>query len=179
MVPFVSYVSLGQSKPRLTFSHINGPYVLNFASVTSTAEQLKFLVWKWHQMNLIVLKKPSIIKSWLCFSIRNIRSLLHVVKTDKKSRSLESKLVSNYMWHWYAINFCKFLAFSIVLRTQTVYLNVSFIIYSALSMPPFFLLYVVTFERLAKTFQFLKIIHSSYSRSYFSLFNLCRWVQCT
>ena len=39
-------------------------YVLKFTSVTSAAEQLKFLVWKWPQMNLIVLEKP-IIKSWL------------------------------------------------------------------------------------------------------------------
>ena len=35
-------------------------------SWTSAAEQLKFLVWKRCQMNnLIVFKKPSIIKSWL------------------------------------------------------------------------------------------------------------------
>ena len=91
MVSLVSYVSLGQSKPQLTFSHINGPYVLNLASVTSAAEQLKFLVWKWHQMSLIVFEKPSIVKSWLYFSVRNVRSLLHEVKTNKKSRSMEKQ----------------------------------------------------------------------------------------
>ena len=40
-------------------------------------------------------------------------------------------------------------------------------------MRPYFLLSVfnlVTFERLAKTFQFLKMINGSYSRSYFTLF---------
>ena len=30
MVPFASYVSRGQSKPRLIFSGINGPIVLNY-----------------------------------------------------------------------------------------------------------------------------------------------------
>ena len=40
-----------------------------------------------------------------------------------------------------------------------VQLEVHFIIYSALSTPPYFLLYVFleTLERLAKTYQFLKI----------------------
>ena len=147
MIPFMSYVSLGQSKPRLTFSHINGPYVLNFASVTSAAEQLKFLVWKWRQMNLIVFERPSIIKSWLCFSVRNVRSLLHEVKTDKKSWSMEKqagfKLYTRNKWVCYAINFCKFVAFSILLRTWTVHLEVSFMIYSVLCTPPFFLLYIL------------------------------------
>ena len=48
----------------------------------------------------------------------------------------------------------------------------SFIIYSALSTPSLFFAvsFVRTFERLAKTFQFLKMIHSGYSRSYFNLF---------
>ena len=45
--------------------------------------------------------------------------------------------------------------------------KVSFIIYSAISMPPYFL---VTFERLTKTFQFLKKIRGRNSRSYFNLF---------
>ena len=169
MVPFVSYVSLGQSKLRLTFSHINGHYVLNFASVTSAVEQLKFLIWKWHQMNLIVFEKPLITKSWLYFSVRNVRSLLHEVKTGKKSWSME-KLASpqtsfgvrlsrihfspkdvcgeamekqaGFKLHvtlvCYAINFCKFVPFSILLRRWTVHVELSFMIYSALPMPPFF-----------------------------------------
>ena len=29
-------------------------YVLKFASVTSAAAQLKFVVWKWRRMNLMV-----------------------------------------------------------------------------------------------------------------------------
>ena len=67
---------------------------------------------------------------------------------------------------------CKFVVFSILLRTQTVHFEVSFIIYSVLSTPSllFALCFVRTFERLTKTFQFLKIIHSSYSRSHFNLF---------
>ena len=61
--------------------------------------------------------------------------------------------------------------FYLMLRTQTVHLEVSFTIYSALSTPSLFfsVRFVRTFERLAKTFQFLKIIHSRYSRSYFNL----------
>ena len=55
-------------------------------------------------------------------------------------------------------NYCKFVAFSILLWTRTVHSKVSFTIYSA-----------VTFERLAKIFQSLKMIHCSYSRSYFNL----------
>ena len=67
---------------------------------------------------------------------------------------------------------CKFVAFSILLRTQTVQLEVSFIIYSVLSTPSLFFAvrFVRTFERLAKTVQFSKMIHSGYSRSYFNLF---------
>ena len=34
--------------------------------------------------------------------------------------------------------------------------------------------FVVIFERLANTLQFLKIIHGGYSRSYFNLFDLRR-----
>ena len=51
-------------------------------------------------------------------------------------------------------------------------MEVSFIIYSALSMPSllFAVRFVRTFEKLTKTFQFLKIIQGSYSRSYFNLF---------
>ena len=53
----------------------------------------------------------------------------------------------------------KFVAFSILLRTQTVLLNleVSFIIYPALSTPSllFAVHFVRTFETLAKTFHFL------------------------
>ena len=140
MVPFVSYVSLGQSKLRLTFSHINGRYVLNFASMTSAVEQLKFLIWKWHQMNLIAFEKPLIIKSWLYFSVRSVRSLLHEVKTGKKSWSMEKQ--AGFKLHvtlvCYAINFCKFVPFSILLRRWTVHVELSFMIYSALPMPPFF-----------------------------------------
>ena len=53
-----------------------------------------------------------------------------------------------------------------------VHPEVSFITYSALSIPPYFFAvhFVVTFERLAKTFQFLKMIHNGNSRSYFNLF---------
>ena len=54
------------------------------------------------------------------------------------------------------MNFCKFVAFSFLLRTQMVHLEVSFIIYSALSMPSFAVHFVTTFERLAKTFQLTK-----------------------
>ena len=52
-----------------------------------------------------------------------------------------------------------------------VHSKVSFIIYSAISMPPYFLLcFLVTFQRLTKTFQFLKMICGRNSRSYFNLF---------
>ena len=53
-----------------------------------------------------------------------------------------------------------------------VHPEVSFITYSALSIPPYFFAvhFVVTFERLAKTFQFLKMIHDGNSRSYINLF---------
>ena len=50
--------------------------VLKFSFVTSRAVQLKFLVWKWHLLNLIVLEKPRDFFS----SIRNVRSLLHSSK---------------------------------------------------------------------------------------------------
>ena len=69
-------------------------------------------------------------------------------------------------------NFCKFVAFSTLLRTRTVHSEVSFIIFFFSFIPDslfFTVLFVVTFERLAKTFQFLKMIHSSSSRSYFNL----------
>ena len=59
------------------------------------------------------------------------------------------------------MNFCKFVAFSFLLRTQMVHLKVSFIIYSALSMPSFAVHFVRTFEKLAKTFQFLKTMCDS------------------
>ena len=56
-----------------------------------------------------------------------------------------------------AIYFCKFVAFSILPQTQPVHSEVSFIIYSALSnLPICAVRFVVTFEGLAKTFQFFK-----------------------
>ena len=45
-------------------------------------------------------------------------------------------------------------------------------IHRCLLLPIFVVRFVVTFERFAKTFQFLKKIHSGYSRSYFHLFIL-------
>ena len=168
MVPFVSYVSLGQSKLRLTFSHINGRYVLNFASVTSAVEQLKFLIWKWHQMNLIVFEKPLIIKSWLYFSVRNVRSLLHEVKTGKKSWSMEKQ--AGFKLHvtlvCYAINFCKFVPYFLSCYEHERY-TWSFLLWFIqryLCLPFFAVRFEVTFERLAKTLWFLKMIYSGYSR---------------
>lgn len=46
--------------------------------------------------------------------VRNVRSLLHVVKTDKKSRCMEKQEVPNYMCIWYA-SLERFQAFSILL----------------------------------------------------------------
>ena len=55
--------------------------------------------------------------------------------------------------------FCKFVVFSILLRTWMVHSEVYFIIYSALSTPPYFLLYVLwkLLKGFQKTYQFLKI----------------------
>ena len=94
------------------------------------------------------------------------------VKTEKKSPSVEKQAGFKLHVTLVCYQLCKFVVFSILLRTQTVHLEVSFIIYSALSTPSLFfsVRFVRTFERLAKTFQFLKIIHSGYSRSHFNLF---------
>ena len=62
------------------------------------------------------------------------------VKTDKKSRSMEKQVVSNYTLHFYL---CKFVPFSFLQRTWRAHSEVSFIIYLALSMPSYFLLYVL------------------------------------
>ena len=62
------------------------------------------------------------------------------VKTDKKSRSMEKQVVSNYTLHFYL---CKFVPFSFLLQTWGVHSEVSFIIYLALPMSPYFLLYVL------------------------------------
>ena len=76
----------------------------------------------------------------LAFSVRSVRSLLHEVKTGKKSWSMEKQ--AGFKLHvtlvCYAINFCKFVPFSILLRRWTVHVELSFMIYSALPMPPFF-----------------------------------------
>ena len=61
-------------------------------------------------------------------NVRNVRSLPHEVKTDEKSRSVEKEAGCNL---------------HVTYGTRTVHLDVSFIIYSALSMPPYFLLYVL------------------------------------
>ena len=72
------------------------------------------------------------------------------------------------------VTLLQFVAFSILLRTRTVHSEVSVIIYSALIFiyATLFLAvrFVVTFESLAKTLQFLKMICGDYSRSYFNLF---------
>ena len=64
---------------------------------------------------------------------------------------------------------CKFVAFSILLRTwrytQRFLLS---LFYSALSMPPYFLWYV--FGNFWKTGQNISVFESGYSRSYFNLF---------
>ena len=44
MVPFASYVSRGQSKPRLTFSRINGPNIIQI-SVYFNTELLRLTAW--------------------------------------------------------------------------------------------------------------------------------------
>ena len=69
--------------------------VLKFASVTSAAVQLKFLFWKWgklmnFQWSLKTLQNQNYDFS---FSVRNFRSLLHEVKTDKKSKSMKKQEV--------------------------------------------------------------------------------------
>ena len=49
----------------------------NSLTVTSAAEQLRFLIWKWCQMNnLTVFEKPSIRKSWLFLQCKRIRLFL-------------------------------------------------------------------------------------------------------
>ena len=73
------------------------------------------------------------------------------------------------------IHLCKFVAFSMIffLATNTngtlggFFHHLFGVIYASLF---FAVHFVVTFERLAKTFQFLKMIHGHYSRSYFNLF---------
>ena len=42
MVPFASYVSRGQSKPRLIFSRINGPIVFQQQKIIATKSRLCF-----------------------------------------------------------------------------------------------------------------------------------------
>jgi len=68
---------------------------------------------------------------------------------------------------------CKLKAFSIMLPTQTVHSEVSFIIYTALSMLFYLLLYTfeVIFERLAKTLQILKgFMAAVQDHNHFNLF---------
>ena len=62
--------------------------------------------------------------------------------------------------------------FYLAIKNTNSTLGGFFNIYSASYMPSLFFAvhFVRTFERLAKTFQFLKMIHSGYSRSYFNLF---------
>ena len=91
------------------------------------------------------------------------------VKTDKKLRSMEKQVVSNYMLHIYL---CKFVPFFYLTTNMKGTLGGFFyhlfsVIYTFLF---FAVRFVVTFERLAKTFQFLKMIHGGYLRSYFDLF---------
>ena len=66
------------------------------------------------------------------------------VKTEKKSPSVEKQAGFKLHVTLVCYQLCKFVVFSILLRTQseTVHLEVSFIIYSVLSEPSF-LLYVL------------------------------------
>ena len=83
---------------------------------------------------------------------------------------MEKQKVSNYMRHFYL---CKFLAFSIDLAMNMngtlggFFYHILNVLYPSLF---FAVHFVVTFERLAKTFEFLQMIHGGYSRSYFSFF---------
>ena len=77
---------------------------------------------------------------------------MHEVKTEKKSRSVEKQ--AGFKLHVTSVcsQLCKFVVFSILLRTQTVHLEVSFITYSVLSTSSLFFAvrFVRTFERFAK-----------------------------
>ena len=53
---------------------------------------------------------------------------------------MEKQVVSNYTLHFHL---CKFVPFSFLLQTGRVHSEVSFIIYLALPMSPYFLLYVL------------------------------------
>ena len=67
-----SFCTFETTKENIVWSSAIGKNIIHVllikgnSLVTSAAEQLKFLVWKWCQMNnLIAFEKPSIIKSWL------------------------------------------------------------------------------------------------------------------
>ena len=84
-------------------------------------------------------------------SIRNVRS-----------RSVAKQEVSNYMSHY----FYKFCSISYLATNMNDTLD-----YSALSTPIFCCTFCGNIcEKLAKTFQFLEMICSGYSRSHFNLF---------
>ena len=76
------------------------------------------------------------------------RSLLHEVKTVKKSRCVKSK-------RFQITRDIRYASKCFLIRTRTVHAEIPFFIYSALSTSLFFAVrFVVIFERLAKHYSF-------------------------
>ena len=132
--------------------------ILKFSFVTSSAVQLKFLVWKWHSLNSIVLEKPHDFFS----SIRNVRSLLHSSKNwwkvsmRRKARSF--KLHMTYGMLIIPLQVCSI--FYLATNMNGTLRVFFYHLFSVFYLSPFFAWhFLVTFKRLTKTFQFLKMMN--------------------
>ena len=129
----------------------------------------QFLVWKLSQMNLMVLENLSGSKSWF-FPLRFAsgpvyRLLLYVFKVEMHAKSKRFQIKSDICKFYLHLH--RSTTFSILV--WTIQSEISYIIYSLCYAFPFFVVrFMVIFERLTKTLQFLRKIHSNYFRSYYS-----------
>ena len=129
----------------------------------------QFLVWKLSQINLMVLENFSGSKSWFFpprFASGTVyRLLLYVFKVVMHAKSKRFQITRDICKFYLHLH--RSTMFSILV--WTIQSEISYIIYSLFYAFLFFVVhFVVIFERLTKTWQFLRKIHSNYFRSYYS-----------
>ena len=129
----------------------------------------QFLVWKLSQINLMILENFSGSKSWFFpprFASWTVyRLLLYVFKVAMHAKSKRFQITRDICKFYLHLH--RSIMFSILL--WMIQSEISYIIYSLFYAFLFFVVhFMVNFERLTKTWQFLRKIHSNYFRSYYS-----------
>ena len=162
-----SFCTSRQKQKTLNFGHqpqeknifANKRYTNEHTKCASTTVQLNFFVSKWSQMNLTVLQKPSIIKSRPFSQHQKCQVTIACSKMIQSRDAWKSKRFHLHMTKsilFLILQVCS--VFYLATNTNGTIRGFFYHLFSVIYASLFFAVcFVETFERLAKTSQFLNI----------------------